>query len=229
MNIIKHQHLGHKLLVIGAFTFLIGVTILSPLNNGVTKAFGSSDIINLTNKSRQQLNRSELKVNSDLMNAAQLKAEDMAKLHYFAHSAPDGTLAWDYLKKVGYYYEVAGENLAITNEDAEAVIAGWLNSPTHRDNLLSKNYNDFGIGMAYFGDYEGHKKTTVIVALYGRHSAAQDITATTIPAGTSTSLKPKFIDFSPTLVASLASGLMLAGVILEFRHIKHTHQKHQIS
>ena len=169
-----------------------------------SRAFGVSDIIELSNSAREQLNRKPLNTNTKLMNAAQMKAEDMAKQKYFAHTAPDGTVAWDYFKKVGYAYEVAGENLAITNETADAVINGWLNSPTHRDNLLSKQYTDFGIGMASFGDYQGHRDTSVVVALYGSQTSIQDPTAMTYPAGSTTKFKPKIPNLPISAIATVA-------------------------
>ena len=92
----QHHRLGHIFFMLGIFMFLIGVTILTPLNNGTSRAFGVSDIIKLSNEAREQLNRKPLSTDSKLMNAAQMKAEDMAKQQFFAHTAPDGTVAWDY-------------------------------------------------------------------------------------------------------------------------------------
>lgn len=219
----KHHRFGHILFMLGIFILLIGVTLITPLNSAITKAFGSSDIIRLSNQARDQLNRKPLATNTKLMNAAQLKAEDMAKIKYFAHTAPDGTIAWDYFKKVDYPYEVAGENLAITNETADAVINGWLNSPTHRENLLSNQYTDFGIGMSTFGDYQGHNNTVVIVALYGRQAAVQEPTAATNPAGSTTAFKPRIPNIPVAAIASIGTLLMAVGIVLELRHIQHLH------
>ena len=225
----KHHRIGHGLLLSGLYLVLVGVTILAPINAAISKAFGVSDIIELSNQARDQLGSNDLKTSPLLMNAAQMKAEDMAKQQYFAHTAPDGTVAWDYFKKVEYKYAVAGENLAITNEDAEAVIDGWLNSPSHRENLLSNQYSDFGIGMASFGNYKGHQNTSVVVALYGSPAPTQSLTATTIPAGTSASLKPRFLSTSPALIASIASVLVVLGFILELKHLKHLHQNFHLA
>ena len=225
----KHHRFGHILFMLGVFILLIGVTVMTPLNNGITKAFGVSDIIRLSNQARDQLNHKPLATNTKLMNAAQLKAEDMAKQQYFAHTAPDGTVAWDYFKKVDYSYEVAGENLAITNETADAVINGWLNSPTHRENLLSNQYTDFGIGMSTFGDYQGHNNTVVIVALYGRQASVQEPTAFTNPAGSTTAFKPRIPNIPTAVITSIASLLIIVGVVLELRHIQHLHNAKRLT
>lgn len=223
-NTPHHHRLSYFLFLTGAFILLIGLTMIAPINVSNTKAFGVSEIVELTNQMRLQMNKKELRSNTRLMSAAQMKAEDMAKQRYFAHTAPDGTVAWDYFSNVGYIYEIAGENLAITNENAEAVIDGWLNSPAHRDNLLSSQFVDFGIGMARFGEYRGHQDTFVVVALYGRSAANQSLTASTVPAGISSALKPKFMTISPTIIAIISGILMLAGVYFEIRHIQRLHK-----
>jgi hypothetical protein len=197
--------------------------LVAPLSTMPTKAFGVSDIINGSNQARQQLNKSPLTASADLMSAAQMKAEDMAKGHFFAHTAPDGTVAWDYFKKVGYSYSVAGENLALTNQGSDDVIQGWLNSPTHRANLLSADYSDMGIGMASFGDYQGHKNTYVIVAFYGKRASKQSPIAATSPAGGTTSLKTSLLPISPAIVISASVVLMVVGITLEVRHIRKLH------
>lgn len=224
MNKHSQHKLGHTLFLIGSFAFLIGITILHPIASNQSGAFGASEIIQLSNQTRNRLDRPELKSNYLLTNAAQMKAEDMAKMRYFAHTAYDGTVAWDYINEVGYSYETAGENLAITNENAEAVINGWLNSPTHRDNLLNTNYTDFGSGTAYYGDYQGHQNTTVVVAFYAHSAARQDVAAATSPAGTSTMFKIDF-DVPTSLVASIAVALMVAGIFIEIRHISKLHHQ----
>ena len=199
-----------------------------PVNNGKGEAFGVSDIVSGSNQARTLRNKQAYNPNAQLMSAAQMKAEDMVKGHFFAHTAPDGTVAWDYFKKVGYHYDIAGENLAITNETSSAVIDGWLNSPTHRDNLLNDEYTDIGIGMANFGDYQGHKNTVVIVAFYGRPNAAgtQVLSATTNPAGGTTNLKPSVLPVSPYIIGGIAAILIIAGVLLELRHIHRLHRQH---
>jgi len=225
----SHHRIGHSLFIVGAFLLLLFGTILTPMSSGSTRAFGISDVVSGSNQARAQLNKKPLTSNAKLMTAAQMKAEDMAKGHFFAHTAPDGTVAWDYFKKVGYSYEVAGENLAITNESSDAIIQGWLNSPTHRDNLLNSQYADMGIGMASFGDYQGHKGTYVVVAFYGKRADSQAIAATTNPAGGTTNFKPRLMPVSPEIIASIAIILMAIGVALELRHIRRVHHSKKIA
>lgn len=220
-----HHRIGHSLFLVGAFLLILVTTMLSPVSTYRSEAFGVSELTTLSNEARIQLNKRPLTANAQLMNAAQIKAEDMVKKQYFAHTAPDGTSPWEYFKKVSYSYSVAGENLAITNENAKAVIDGWLNSPTHRDNLLSGDYADFGIGMAAYGDYQGHKNTYVIVAFYGRATDKQALTAPTNPSGTASILQPNIATLNPTALIIGAIVLMVGGILLEVRHIRRLHHK----
>lgn len=230
MNTIHSHHIGHAFFIVGVFLLLIASTIISPLNTQKINAFGVSDIIEQSNKARKQLNVDPLTIDNSLMSAAQMKAEDMAKGHYFAHTAPDGTVPWDYFGKVNYTYEVAGENLAVTNQDATNVINGWLNSPAHRENLLSNNYNNMGVGMAAFGEYEGHNDTSVVVVMYGKRSVGtQALTAPTSPAGTMETFKSGY-KFPPTVyIFAVAGILVIVGLLFELRHIKKLHQSHHIA
>lgn len=56
-----------------------------------------------------------------------------------------------------YEYDYAGENLAQGNFNAETHVQAWLDSPTHRDNILKPEYRQTGMGVAYCGH------TTIIV------------------------------------------------------------------
>ena len=109
---------------------------------------------------------SELKHSHTLDLAAQKKAEDMLKKNYFAHTSPDGIKPWHWFKEVKYNYTFAGENLAMNFVEAEDAMQAWMNSLTHRDNIVNKNYEDIGIAVAV-GQLEGHQ-TTLVVQLFGK-------------------------------------------------------------
>ena len=120
-------------------------------------------IFSFTNDNRLANDLSFLEANSLLDKAARLKAEDMANKGYFAHTSPEGLKAWDFINEVGYKFNYAGENLAINFLDSQDAINAWMDSPTHRANILNNNFTEIGIGMAK-GEYEG-KETIFIVQL----------------------------------------------------------------
>jgi len=131
----------------------------------IKSPIATSTIISLTNKDRETLGLKTLINNPTLEKAAQLKAEDMAKNGYFAHTSPEGKNPWYWFKKVGYLFSYAGENLAVKFSTAEDVERGWMNSPTHKANIVNKNYSEVGIGIAY-GTYKG-EQTIFVVQLFG--------------------------------------------------------------
>ncbi|MEK7557014.1 MAG: CAP domain-containing protein [Patescibacteria group bacterium] len=136
----------------------------------------SAKIVELTNVERAKRGAGKLKVNSLLASAAQQKAQHMLDKDYFAHISPDGVTPWFWMAKVGYKYEMAGENLAIDFLEAEDVVAAWLASPSHRDNMLQAAYTDIGVA-AISGEFQGG--TSIVVAqMFGR-SAGQAAAETT--------------------------------------------------
>jgi hypothetical protein len=115
----------------------------------------------LTNDERKLNNLPELTVSPLLTKAAELKAQDMAEKGYFAHTSPEGKTPWYWLNQVGYVYDYAGENLAINFSDSKDVTDAWMNSPTHRANIVKNAYREVGTGIAT-GMYQGRE--TVFVA-----------------------------------------------------------------
>lgn len=139
---------------------------------------------NLTNNEREINNLQPLKINSILSKAAQLKAEDMAKNGYFAHTSPTGKTPWYWLDLAGYKYDFAGENLAIDFNETSDVTNAWMNSPAHRANIMKSSYTEVGSGVAT-GTYLG-KEATFIVQDYAnpRVSAGGQNVSTSTKEGT---------------------------------------------
>ncbi len=117
-----------------------------------------------TNDQRLAHNLSALHLDPQLTEAAAAKAQDMLQKGYWAHSAPDGTEPWVWVEKAGYGYSKAGENLAKNFASADAVVSAWMDSSSHRDNVLGAAYQDVGFATAS-GELNG-EPTTVTVAFY---------------------------------------------------------------
>lgn len=115
----------------------------------------------LTNEDRVREGTMPLIEDADLARAAQLKAEDMAARGYFSHVDPDGHAPWYWLQQVGYTYTYAGENLAVNFVDSTAVEEAWMQSPTHRANIVKQQYTHIGVGVAR-GTYNGEPSTFVV-------------------------------------------------------------------
>lgn len=129
----------------------------------------TSVLVDLANDDRKDEDLGTLTVNPKLVAAAQAKADDMAAKGYFAHTSPDGRSSWSWFKDQGYSFAYAGENLAVNFSDSADVEEAWMDSPTHRANILNGKFTEIGIATAV-GEYKG-KKTTFVVQMFGTPSA----------------------------------------------------------
>lgn len=124
-------------------------------------------LLQATNTQRQQNGATTLSLNSQLTQAAQAKANDMATRNYWSHNTPEGTQPWVFVQNAGYQYLKAGENLAYGFDSSDEAIVGWMNSPTHKANLLDTAFKEVGFGIANNADYQSNGNQTIVVAMYG--------------------------------------------------------------
>ncbi len=158
------------LALIIAFLFVFSLFQGVLIRQGNLASVVSSVLVDLTNGNRQADNVSSLTVNPLLVEAAQMKANDMAQKGYFAHESPDGLTPWYWFTRAGYRFAYAGENLAINFSDSENVENAWMNSPGHRANILNPNFTEIGIATAK-GMYEG-RETVFVVQMFGSPASA---------------------------------------------------------
>jgi uncharacterized protein YkwD len=114
---------------------------------GISANISAQDLLTFTNQKRQEHGLQPLNMNNQLAQAAEQKASHMFAQDYWAHIAPDGTTPWYFIKNSGYEYLYAGENLARGFNSASDVVNAWMDSPSHRDNMLSKNYTEIGFAI----------------------------------------------------------------------------------
>jgi len=124
-------------------------------------AVASNKLIVLANEYRTEDGAPLLIENPLLTSAAEEKAQDMAERSYFSHQTPEGAEPWVFLDRAGYAYAVAGENLAVNFSESETVTNAWMNSPTHRANIVNREFTEIGVGVAQ-GVYKGHSATFVV-------------------------------------------------------------------
>ena len=132
---------------------------------GYASNISIQEVVNLTNQKRSEAGLSALSLNQTLSGAAYTKGRDMIDKDYWAHVAPDGTQPWKFFSQFGYKYRYAGENLARDFSNANDAVNAWMNSPTHKDNILNPKYKEIGIGITE-GDLAG-SDTTIIVQFFG--------------------------------------------------------------
>lgn len=118
-------------------------------------------IFDLLNKARTDAGLSKLKADTTLFKVARLKAQDMVKNSYFSHTSPTYGSPFKMMKTYGVSYKVAGENIA-GNPSLQDAVTAWLNSPTHKQNILSTSYNYIGIGIEKSDTY-GYVISTMFI------------------------------------------------------------------
>jgi len=141
------------------------ISVIKPGILGYSSEITVQKVIDQTNQKRQELGLTLLKYNSLLSESATKKAQDMFANNYWAHTSPKGTTPWDFIKSVNYKYSAAGENLARDFYDTDSLMKAWMNSPTHRDNIVNSKYQEIGIGVV--NGVLGGIKTTLVVQHFG--------------------------------------------------------------
>lgn len=136
-------------LVVGALIGLGGKSEAAPT---ATRDVLRNSVVHLTNVQRVAHGCRPLKYNQTLEKAAQGHANDMSKKRYFTHNSINGTVWWKRIMKAGYK-DPAGENIARGFAGATSVVKAWLNSPSHRKNIMNCQFRTIGIGFNGNGDY----------------------------------------------------------------------------
>ncbi len=110
-------------------------------------------VLNLTNVERQKAGLKPLQIDTKLQNSARQKSNDMATNRYFSHTSPTYGSPFDQMKANGITYRAAAENIAMGQRTAEEVVKAWMESPGHRQNILTPGYTHIGIGHDKNGNY----------------------------------------------------------------------------
>jgi uncharacterized protein YkwD len=112
---------------------------------------------NLVNEAREQGHRcgnrswpraNPVRLSATLSEIARQHALDMARHHYFDHQDLSGRSPADRVKAAGYRERRIAENIAYGTLSIEDVIAGWLNSPGHCENIMDRRFKEMGIAFA---------------------------------------------------------------------------------
>lgn len=152
------------------FALLLMITVKNihtrfPNVLGFATDITTNKLLELTNNERIKVNLNSLTLNDRLSEAAEKKAKDMFVKNYWSHFGPNGETPWDFILGSGYQYEYAGENLAKNFLFSQGVVDAWMKSPTHKDNLLRKEYTD--VGFAIVNGVLNGEETTLVVQMLG--------------------------------------------------------------
>jgi uncharacterized protein YkwD len=124
-------------------------------------------ILCLLNEERARHGLQPLERDAILEAASQRHSEDMARRHFFAHRTPDGMTPSERISAAGYPVCdcYVGENLywgAGRNAPPARAMEGWMRSPGHRENVLSPEFTEVGVGVVYDAPYWVGKREAAI-------------------------------------------------------------------
>lgn len=128
-----------------------GETPTQPATQPTTQPSGSASynkefadkVIELVNAARAKEGLSPLTKDTTLTNLSNIRSKETATL--FSHQRPDGTSWSMVLKQNNVSYTSAAENIAAGQNTPEAVVKEWMNSPSHRENIMNSKYNKIGV------------------------------------------------------------------------------------
>jgi hypothetical protein len=136
-----------------------------------TPAMLEVEVIRLTNGERTARGLPPLRANPHLTAAARAHNDDMIRHGFFAHQGSDGSSPADRACRQGYTpYDgmtcLVAENIGSGYPTPSSVVAGWMDSPGHRANMLDPNSREIGLGYAAGGSW-GHYWTMTLGAQPG--------------------------------------------------------------
>lgn len=123
-------------------------------SNSTTTAMTTDEkeVFDLINNQRTQNGLSALKLDTETLRVARIKAQDMVDNNYFSHNSPTYGSPFQMLNSFKISYKTAGENIAGNSSNSSAVTA-WMNSSGHKANILNSSFNYTGIGVVKSSRY----------------------------------------------------------------------------
>ena len=123
----------------------------------------NSGILELVNQYRQQAGLNTLKYSSKLQKAADIRAREIVTL--FDHTRPNGASCSTAVTDDGISFSAFGENIfmcsGVSNVTSKLIFDAWIDSPSHRENILREGFTDMCIGIYSVGG------STYAVQLFG--------------------------------------------------------------
>lgn len=120
-------------------------------------------VYELVNAERTKVGLPSMARNVKLDATAQIKCDDMAKYSYFGHDSPNGQTYKNIMRNNALWYDASAENIAYGFTNANGVVVGWMNSPTHKENIMRTNLTDVGYAQCEYISGSKFGNRTIIV------------------------------------------------------------------
>jgi uncharacterized protein YkwD len=110
----------------------------------------------LLNKKREENGLKRLVWNDDVAKVARQHSQNMAEFKYFSHRGLDDSMVSDRADRSGLVkWSSIGENIAFNRgykDPIEVAVRLWIESPSHRRNLLNSEWRESAVGIAVAED-----------------------------------------------------------------------------
>ena len=103
-----------------------------------------AEVLRLVNAERAKVGALPLKLAKDLSASAYVRARELP--YKFSHTRPNGSKCFTAMPQIGH---MLGENLAGGQKTPKDVVQAWMDSKTHRDNMLNKTFTELGVAYYY--------------------------------------------------------------------------------
>ena len=133
---------GLAIIILVAAINLAGISAQAVQKQDVNKF--PMEVLRLVNIERAKVGVAPLNFAKDLESSAYVRARELP--YKFSHTRPNGTKCFTAMPQIGH---VLGENLAGGQMTPKQVVQAWMDSKTHRDNILSKNFKEIGVVYYY--------------------------------------------------------------------------------
>lgn len=130
-------------------TFALGFSSYAATSKNITGKLNydyAVKVLQLVNEERASRGISKLKLTKDLTKAAMIRSAELTETG-LSHTRPNGQDCFSMFT----WQNAAGENVAYGQITPESVVNDWMNSETHRKNILDTRYKTIGIGCFEYG------------------------------------------------------------------------------
>ncbi len=120
--------------------------------SGEIIALDAAQAEDMINAYRAKNGLNPLRLNANLIRAAQIHSQDLSRADRISHYGSDGSDTLERVERTGYRPRLTAENVGTGQRSLNEVIKGWKNSRDHNANLLLPDAEEFGIAMVHAPD-----------------------------------------------------------------------------
>lgn len=138
---------GATRLPLVAALVVVACTVPATAAHAATSADGTDTVVALVNQEREEAGCDPVTVDSRITSAAQDHSQDQADMGKMTHTGSDGSSVGKRVTRAGYTWSKVGENVASGTTSPERAMQLWMNSDTHRHNILNCAFENIGVGL----------------------------------------------------------------------------------